>query len=161
MTACSSRRCCIVFYLDLLSVSPSLRLSACRWGGGGLPALSVCRPFVSRCELVLSSTAWFPSSLCTLPPGPYGSSESVDTTGQAVCAAGTWDAKASHLVAVLGGLVDPVRAILTADGKLSQFTNRIESEWSRVFTTINGESVDLALPSVPFPKGLAPFTACT
>jgi hypothetical protein len=48
--------------------------------------------------------------------GPYGATESVDTTGTAACAAGTWDAKASNLVALLGGMVDVIRQVCCVGG---------------------------------------------
>lgn len=92
---------------------------------------------------------------------PYGTTESTRIDGTGVSALLTWDSKAITASALFGGVQDLVRQGLKQDGLYNEFTSVINREYSRVFTTINGEGVACCLPQASVGDGgLKDFTQC-
>lgn len=91
---------------------------------------------------------------------PYGSTESVTVDGKRICPLVTWDSKITSLIAMLGGVGHLSARQLKKDGKYELFYNRVNEEWSRVFTNIRGEELEFALPTVAVPNILQNFTMC-
>ncbi|CAG8058267.1 unnamed protein product [Penicillium salamii] len=91
----------------------------------------------------------------------YGSTESTRVDGTGVSALVTWDSKVTTVVAMLGGVTGLVRQKMKADGVYAEFIEVIETEYSRVFTQLQGEDVDLCLPKdTVSDAGLVDFTTC-
>ncbi|KAJ5881865.1 uncharacterized protein N7529_000537 [Penicillium soppii] len=91
----------------------------------------------------------------------YGSTESTRVDGTGVSALLTWDSKVTTVNAVLGGVTDFVRQKMKADDIYTEFVDIIEAEYSRVFTHLKGENVELCLPTETVPDtGLVDFTTC-
>jgi hypothetical protein len=61
---------------------------------------------------------------------------------------------------MLGGVGHLSARQLKKDGKYELFYNRVNEEWSRVFTNIRGEELEFALPTVAVPNILQNFTMC-
>jgi len=93
--------------------------------------------------------------------GLFGSTESCNTTGTAISPVLTWDSKITTLCAMLGGISDITREILQLDGKYEEFVWRVDYEWSRVFTSLHGESMGFAVPDSSIPSTLGDFSTCT
>jgi hypothetical protein len=74
--------------------------------------------------------------------------------------AGTWDAKASHLLSILGSFVDVNRQQLAEDGVLSKFVSRVNIEWGRAFVSLEGENIPLQPPTASIPQAMSGYTAC-
>ncbi|KFA66944.1 hypothetical protein S40285_05738 [Stachybotrys chlorohalonatus IBT 40285] len=92
---------------------------------------------------------------------PYGSTESTRVDGELVSALVTWDSKVLTVVSILGGVADVVREKMQADGIYEEFISVVEREYSNEFPELEGEDVELCLPSISVPDGgLEDFTEC-
>ena len=94
--------------------------------------------------------------------GPYGNTEAIRRDGSAIANLVGWDNKVTHILGMLGGIGPLVREKLQREGKYDTFISRLTEEYSRVFTDLQGEDVELCLPQVQIPDGGAKdFVDCT
>jgi hypothetical protein len=91
----------------------------------------------------------------------FGTTESLNVTGKGVGSLGTWDSKATTLLASVGGIVD-LTAKYLGPQLVGMFVRRIDSEWSRVFpvTPLPGAGLGRSPPSAYVPEYLADYTTC-
>jgi hypothetical protein len=59
----------------------------------------------------------------------------------------TWDSKITTVISMLGGFADAVSRGLDEEDLLFEFYDKINTEWSKKFPTLNGLDVDYALPN--------------
>jgi len=92
----------------------------------------------------------------------HGSLCSVNVSGTAVAPMMTWDAKCTTVLAILGGIAPINREVLKRDNTYARFYEIVNREWTAKFPTLMGESLPLAVPTVPIPAGRLPdFPDCT
>ena len=92
----------------------------------------------------------------------YGTTESELASGKGVSAFVSWDSKVTTVASLSHGVQDLVRAKMKKDGIYDEFLQVLDREYSRVFTELKGEDVELCLPGVPIGDGgLGDFSACT
>lgn len=72
----------------------------------------------------------------------------------------TWDSKITTVLAAMGGNRDIIRDYLIKTNRYNAFIAKIESEYSREFTKINGEFVDIPMPSISVKRGRPDFPNC-
>lgn len=99
-----------------------------------------------------AGAAWLRAMLCGAGmQSPNGSMESKLIDGSAICELMTWDAKATYLLAILGGcdhLVHPLRA----DGHWARFSKILDHLYKDKFAPpLLGEELTLALPVKDLP----------
>lgn len=98
-----------------------------------------------------------------------GSIESFTQNGQEVAPIVTWDAKATSVLAMLGGTGQLVRDHLQQSAKMDNFVNRVQSMYAQIFepserTELGGSGSNTVLP-MPSEKALpsdpaAPYSKC-
>jgi len=92
--------------------------------------------------------------------GPYGSTESIATSGTAIAPVLTWDSKITTLCAMVGGVSEIVRAGLVQEQKFYRFYDIVNREWGMVFPSLDGENLPFQLPVAYVPNPLGTFTQC-
>lgn len=93
--------------------------------------------------------------------GPLGSTEAIDVNATMISPVATWDSKITTVVAMVGGVADLVQAGMIRDGTYARFAEVINREWSKVFPTLQGENIPLALPTVTLPRtSMGDFVTC-
>jgi len=93
--------------------------------------------------------------------GPYGSTESVSTSGDAISPVLTWDSKITTLCAMVGGISNIVREQLLLDNVYLRFYQVVNREWNLAFPSLSGENLSYKLPLSVVPNPLGVFTTCT
>lgn len=93
----------------------------------------------------------------------YGTTESINITGTSIAPLTTWDSKITTLAATVGGIADLNAIFLQERGLLKPLIEKIEFEWSRVFSLpLSGENLDFLRPgSAVVPDILPDFTTCS
>lgn len=80
---------------------------------------------------------------------PYGSTESQRVDGTGISSFVSWDSKTTTVAALVGGVVDFVRAKMKKDGVYGNFIQVTRREHELNFGgSLKGEEVDLCLPAV-------------
>eukprot|EP01012_Entosiphon_sulcatum_P042783 TRINITY_DN5687_c0_g1_i1.p1 TRINITY_DN5687_c0_g1~~TRINITY_DN5687_c0_g1_i1.p1 ORF type:complete len:527 (-),score=79.40 TRINITY_DN5687_c0_g1_i1:42-1601(-) len=94
--------------------------------------------------------------------GPYGSIEGLALNGTMLSPLVTWDTKMTTVLAMVGGIGDIVGDFLQAEtpDKYQRFLSVVESEYNRVFPSLNGENQTFALPTSFIPEILSDFAKC-
>lgn len=79
--------------------------------------------------------AWY-NTMLSLPrmQSKYGSVESTNLKGTSIAPLLTWDAKATTVLAMMGGTGHLIKRYMQRDGLMTQFTSIIGSMYSRAFT---------------------------
>jgi hypothetical protein len=91
----------------------------------------------------------------------FGSTEAANTTGYDVSPLVTWDSKITTVLAMLGGVVNLNRNVLQQTNTYDRFTYVINREWSRVFTSLEGENLPFRTPTAAIPKSFPDaFSSC-
>ena len=125
---------------------------------------SVLTPYAAFPSILVDSAAglaWY-NHMLAMPrvQTPVGSIESFTNTGKAVAPMATWDAKATTVVAMLGGTGPTLRSYMEEKGVYSIFEDRVRSMYGPVFepviaSVLQGKaSVDAhiaQLPKLPMP----------
>ena len=92
---------------------------------------------------------------------PYGATEAININGTLISPLTTWDSKITTVTAILGGIVDITRKVLQDRGLYEKFTSRLEGDYNKVFTEIEGDRIPFVIPYVPIPSThLEDFTSC-
>ncbi|KAH3766789.1 GPI anchored protein [Pelomyxa schiedti] len=92
----------------------------------------------------------------------YGSTESIDIDGTAICPCMTWDSKITTLVAALGGVGPFTEKYMRAHtGMWERFEFITQREFWRVFSSLNGETLDLLPPASSLPMDVPDFSTCS
>ncbi|CAE7843449.1 BOL3 [Symbiodinium microadriaticum] len=141
----------------------------------GIQALAEEPVFSFKEDTVLTPYAAFPSILVDSAAGlawynhmlamprvqtPVGSIESFTDTGKAVAPMATWDAKATTILAMLGGTGPLLRKYMQEQGVYAVFEDRVKSMYGPVFEPViaavmpNKASIDkhiAQLPKLPLP----------
>jgi hypothetical protein len=92
--------------------------------------------------------------------GPYGSTESISTTGNAIAPVLTWDSKITTICAMVGGVASIVRDRLIMENKFNRFYEVVNTEWNLAFPALYGEHLGYQLPKNTVPNPLGTFTKC-
>jgi hypothetical protein len=92
---------------------------------------------------------------------PYGSTESTREDGAAISSFVYWDSKITTVNAILGGVGSFVKQKMDREGIYDEFNKVLSREYGMVFKNLNGENVNLCLPSVPIPDARPQdYTGC-
>jgi hypothetical protein len=89
--------------------------------------------------------------------GPFGSTESCSSDGDAISPVLTWDSKINSLVASVGGAIDIIASQLDSDGLLARFRSVVEKEYALVFPGAASRA-PVALPCQPPRSAALPTT---
>ena len=132
----------------------------------GIPSLAEQPVYITKS--VLTPYAAFPSILVDSAAGlawynhmlamprvqtPVGSIESFTDTGKAVAPIATWDAKATTVLAMLGGTGHLLRSFMEEQEVYSVFEDRVKTMYGKVFVPVLA-SIDAhieQLPKLPLP----------
>ncbi|EGG13816.1 hypothetical protein DFA_11577 [Cavenderia fasciculata] len=89
----------------------------------------------------------------------YGSTESISNQGDEIAPILTWDSKITTVLAMMGGLSNLNRQVMSADGTLVRFLQVIQREWSLKFPEpLQGTDLPFMYPSTQIPHILNDFT---
>mmetsp|Transcript_75629 Transcript_75629/g.180717 ORF Transcript_75629/g.180717 Transcript_75629/m.180717 type:complete len:644 (+) Transcript_75629:63-1994(+) len=125
---------------------------------------TVLTPYASFPSILVDSAAglaWY-NHMLAMPrvQTPVGSIESFTNTGKAVAPMATWDAKATTILAMLGGTGPLLRNYMQEQGVYGVFEDRVKSMYGPVFEPViaavmpNKASIDkhiAQLPKLPLP----------
>jgi len=96
--------------------------------------------------------------------GIYGSTESTNITGNAICPVVTWDSKMTTLVAMCGGISEFTSLYMKQNSVYDRFYEIVDREWTRVFGSgpFVGEDIpfDQLRPTHAIPQDMEDFSLC-